>query len=91
LGDGAEASVQEGPRETGARRRRHFTTTRVTATASVVEDDDAVRELIVNALADNGYEVDLAADGAGSLMAIDVSCLSALQRWQGQATLSAAS
>jgi CheY-like chemotaxis protein len=33
----------------------------------VVEDDDSVRELIVDSLADNGYEVDLAADGAEAL------------------------
>jgi glycosyltransferase involved in cell wall biosynthesis/CheY-like chemotaxis protein len=34
---------------------------------AVVEDDDSVRAFIVDALADNGYEVDLAADGAEAL------------------------
>jgi len=34
---------------------------------AVVEDDDSIRELIVDVLADNGYEVDLAADGAEAL------------------------
>jgi glycosyltransferase involved in cell wall biosynthesis/ActR/RegA family two-component response regulator len=34
---------------------------------AVVEDDDVVRDLIVDVLADNGYAVDLAADGAEAL------------------------
>ena len=34
---------------------------------AVVDDDDFVRALIADALADNGYEVDLAADGAEAL------------------------
>jgi two-component system NtrC family sensor kinase len=34
---------------------------------AVVDDDDSVRALIADALADNGYEVDLAADGAEAL------------------------
>jgi CheY-like chemotaxis protein len=34
---------------------------------AVVGDEDSVRELIVDALADNGYEVDLATDGAEAL------------------------
>jgi glycosyltransferase involved in cell wall biosynthesis/CheY-like chemotaxis protein len=39
----------------------------VSSHVAVVEDDDSVRKLIVDALADNGYEVDLAADGAEAL------------------------
>ncbi len=34
---------------------------------AVVDDENFVRELIVDALAENGYEVDLAADGADAL------------------------
>lgn len=34
---------------------------------AVVEDEESVRELIGDALADNGYEIDLAADGAEAL------------------------
>jgi glycosyltransferase involved in cell wall biosynthesis/CheY-like chemotaxis protein len=40
---------------------------RVSPHLAVVEDEDSVRELIVDALADNGYEVDLVADGAEAL------------------------
>jgi glycosyltransferase involved in cell wall biosynthesis/CheY-like chemotaxis protein len=34
---------------------------------AVVDDENSIRELIVDALAENGYEVDLAADGAEAL------------------------
>jgi CheY-like chemotaxis protein len=34
---------------------------------AIVEDENAVRELIADALTENGYEVDLAADGAEAL------------------------
>ena len=40
---------------------------RVSPHLAVVEDEDSVRELIADALAYNGYEVDLAADGAEAL------------------------
>lgn len=40
---------------------------RVSPHLAVVEDEGAVRELIVDALAENGYEIDLAADGAEAL------------------------
>ena len=40
---------------------------RVSPRLAVVEDEESVREFIGDALADNGYEVDLAADGAEAL------------------------
>jgi glycosyltransferase involved in cell wall biosynthesis/CheY-like chemotaxis protein len=40
---------------------------RVSPRLAVVEDEESVRALIGDALADNGYEVDLAADGAEAL------------------------
>ena len=40
---------------------------RPTPHLAVVEDENSIRELIVDALAENGYEVDLAADGAEAL------------------------
>jgi CheY-like chemotaxis protein len=40
---------------------------RVSPHLAIVEDEVAVRELIADALADNGYDVDLAADGAEAL------------------------
>jgi glycosyltransferase involved in cell wall biosynthesis/CheY-like chemotaxis protein len=40
---------------------------RVSPHLAVVEDEDAVRELIVDSLADNDYDIDLAADGAEAL------------------------
>jgi CheY-like chemotaxis protein len=41
--------------------------TGVSPRLAVVEDEESVREFIGDALADNGYEVDLAADGAEAL------------------------
>jgi glycosyltransferase involved in cell wall biosynthesis/CheY-like chemotaxis protein len=38
---------------------------------AIVEDENSVRELIADALAENGYEVDLAADGAEALRLCD--------------------
>jgi CheY-like chemotaxis protein/glycosyltransferase involved in cell wall biosynthesis len=40
---------------------------RVSPHLAVVEDEDAVRELIADALAEHGYDIDLAADGAEAL------------------------
>lgn len=59
------------PRETttpaGQARHKPDDSSRPTPHLAVVDDENSIRELIGDALAENGYEVDLAADGAEAL------------------------